>query len=241
MKNIKSFVISLAFTIVFIGIGWHAMGFETDTNDPNYINDWNNVLSDQIVEPLFDTYTFVNNIPTGIKVTSITSSSVDIDWDFVSGNRGYELSHRIKGTSDWSSVFSTLSNFTLSGLECNTTYEYLVRTDCGNNSYSEWASMETFTTETLLSNTPKGMAVTSITNSTVEIDWGFVSGNRGYELKHRIKGTSVWSSVTPTLSKFTITGLASSTTYEYLIRTNCGNNNYSEWTSTNTFVTKTQR
>ncbi len=84
--------------------------------------------------------------PTEPEVTEISSSSADIDWGDVSENSGYDLDYRKYGTSSWSHKYPTSSNYTLTGLESNTKYEYRIRTGCGSSNYSCWSVSNIFNT-----------------------------------------------------------------------------------------------
>ncbi|WP_338793341.1 T9SS type A sorting domain-containing protein [Bernardetia sp. MNP-M8] len=76
------------------------------------------------------------DIPTGTTENNITTSSADLDWNTISSANFYNLRHREQGTSSWIVDVPTSSNFSLTGLAANTTYEWQVRSDCGANESS---------------------------------------------------------------------------------------------------------
>lgn len=87
----------------------------------------------------------VCDTPTGTTENSITSSSAYLDWNTVSSANFYNVRHREQGTSSWTVDAPTSSNFTVTGLLPNTTYEWQVRSSCGGNT-SGYSSIRTFTT-----------------------------------------------------------------------------------------------
>ncbi|MFK7970640.1 MAG: fibronectin type III domain-containing protein [Bacteroidia bacterium] len=68
--------------------------------------------------------------------------------------------------------------------------------------------------------------VSGITGSSATLNWSAATGATNYDLRYRISGSPVWidiSNVTGTSR--TLTGLTSSTTYNWQIRTSCGATN----------------
>ena len=87
--------------------------------------------------------------PTALNVSSITGTSASLGWT----SQGTETAWDVEwGTTGFSQGLGTLvsavsSNpYTLSGLTPQTTYQFYVRADCGNNDLSPWVGPFTFTT-----------------------------------------------------------------------------------------------
>jgi len=175
--------------------------------------------------------------PTGLTATNITSSSAYIDWGYVSGSISYDLYFRKSGTSAWSDRHPSSSNYSLTGLECSTTYEYQVRTNCGSGNYSSWVAGSDFTTSACSCNDPSSLSVSSITDNSAYLDWGLVSGNSGYEVRYKPTTSSTWTNRTSNTSSYTASGLDCGTTYDWQVRTYCGGSNYSSWVAGSDFTT----
>lgn len=85
--------------------------------------------------------------PTNLQAVP-SSTSADLSWDPVASANSYRLKYRVQGTSVFSNtvtITAPTSSTTISGLTANTTYEWLIRSECtdANSSYS---SIQSFTT-----------------------------------------------------------------------------------------------
>ncbi len=85
------------------------------------------------------------NAPTGLAAGNITQNSATLSWNPVSGAANYTLDYKQQGSNTWTSVTTTATSHTLTGLVPNTTYEARVRAKCGSNN-SPYSSTISFTT-----------------------------------------------------------------------------------------------
>ncbi len=86
------------------------------------------------------------NVPTGLNVSNITSSSVTLSWNSVSGANDYDLRYRMAGAGTWTNVNDlTTTSYNLNGLNASTTYEWEIRADCGTTQ-SNYTAGSNFTT-----------------------------------------------------------------------------------------------
>jgi hypothetical protein len=111
----------------------------------------------------------------------------------------------------------------ISGLTAGTTYQYQVQTICsgGNSAYSSTA---TFTTSGASCGIPEVGLFTSKdkTANSCTVGWKSVSGNTGYNVQYRVRNSgSAWSTVSTTTNSKVLTGLSSSTWYEFQVQTIC--------------------
>src|SRR5574344_1273935 len=96
----------------------------------------------------------INNIPTCLRPTSIvstgnTSSSVSLAWTDALGS-AWEVAYGATGFNPDTAVVGLISNLTsdslvVTGLTAGTSYDFYVRTDCGNSDYSLWRGPVTST------------------------------------------------------------------------------------------------
>ncbi len=126
------------------------------------------------------------NTPSGLAAGSITSSSASISWGATAGAVSYNLQYKLGTATTWSTVNTTSTSYTLSGLTSGTPYNAQVRTVCGGGS-SAYSSAITFTTtttgggcsDTWESNNTSGTAktigvntdITAAIGSSTDIDW----------------------------------------------------------------------
>ena len=69
--------------------------------------------------------------------------------------------------------------------------------------------------------TPSGLTNSTIGTTTATISWGAVSGATSYTLQFKKSTATTWTSVSTTSASYNLTGLTSSTTYNWQVRTNC--------------------
>jgi len=179
-------------------------------------------------------------VPVSPHTDNITQTSAKLDWSQPTGGDDYESQWREVGSSVWIDESSTGSYENISGLTCNTNYEWRVRTICNNGGFSSWSSIITFTTNACTGGgcgVPVSPHTDNITQTSATLDWGQPSGGDDYESQWREVGSSVWIDESSTGSSEGISGLTCGTNYEWRVRTVCDNGGYSSWSSIITFTT----
>ncbi len=85
--------------------------------------------------------------PTGLSVSEITSSSVQLSW--TSDANAFNVQYKKAVDADWTDVNGTISDnpYTLVGLESNTAYQARIRTYCDATDQSDWTDAVSFTTD----------------------------------------------------------------------------------------------
>ena len=88
-------------------------------------------------------------VPQNMQTTNITATSANLNIgnSSVFGAVGYEFRYRVVGSTSWTTLYTTATAKDISGLTCNTNYEWQMRTDCGNGLYSSFTNIITFTTQ----------------------------------------------------------------------------------------------
>lgn len=169
------------------------------------------------------------NAPTNLVTNSITTTSAALSWTAATGGAGHTLQWRQASASTWTTVNNIAgTTYSLSGLTAGTTYQFQVRTECGTSS-STYSAPAGFSTTAVGCGIPAGMTATSITSSSAVLGWTVVSGAIGYDLQWRPASASTWATVTNvTGTSYTLPGLASSTGYQFQVRSVCstGSSNY---------------
>ncbi len=86
--------------------------------------------------------------PTNIEVSDITETEAEISWNLGNtGDNAWYLYYRISGSDDWDSILTIDNPHTLTDLNSSSSYEIMLRTDCGGGEISEESSIKTFRTE----------------------------------------------------------------------------------------------
>ncbi len=164
------------------------------------------------------------NTPVGLTTSSITSSSASLSWTTVSNAISYNADYRINGDTIWinAATATTSTTVNLTGLSSVTLYEWRVSTNCSAAS-SNYSSAQ-FTTSTIPScNAPTGLNASTITATGATVNWTAVSGALNYTVDYKLTSAGSWTNAASanTSTSYTLTGLTSSSTYDYRVMTNC--------------------
>ena len=170
------------------------------------------------------TYLDVNTIPyttTGMKCSSKTNVSVNLQWDKNIGASGYEL-QKYDG-SKWVTIKTFTSNentsFNVTGLKASTTFKFRLRAYKNFGSAKEYSAF-TYLDVNTIPYTTTGMKCSSKTNVSVNLQWNKNTSANGYVLE-RYNGKK-WITVKTFTSNantsFNVTGLKSSTTFKFRLR-----------------------
>ncbi|MDQ3016469.1 MAG: fibronectin type III domain-containing protein, partial [Bacteroidota bacterium] len=182
--------------------------------------------------------------PNWLNTSNVGQNTATWEWSAVAGAYSYSVQWRYPGGSwhDLSGGPWQVTWLNVGGLNACTTYEWRVRSNCSNYSYSSWSYVETFTTQCYSCSTPTWPTTSNIGETSATFSWDPVSGAVSYNVQTRlpngtwydIPGNPVYGTST------TVTGLNPNTTYQWRVRANCSNGNYSYWTSGTTFITQGQ-
>lgn len=177
-----------------------------------------------------------------------TSNDALIEWNAVPSTFNYQLKWREQGQGSFLNsayISHPTTNYTISGLTSSTTYEWLIRAICeiDGSISSDYSSIQTFTTNAGAScDTPTGLSASPAATSAT-LSWDAMGAASQYRLKYRVLGAGSFTNtviITAPTNSTNISGLSANTTYEWLIRTECGFGN-SAYTSIQTFSTLSSR
>ena len=179
--------------------------------------------------------------PSWLYASNITHNSATLGWDAVPGAYSYSVQYRPSGgawqdlnggsvTNDWVNIW---------GLEPGTSYEWRVRTNCSNWTYSSWSYTSWFTTLGYSCSTPSWLSTTNVTESTADFHWSTVWGAWSYSVQIR-QPNGMWVDVqgSPFLTNTAwVSGLIPGTTYQWRVRTDCEDGQHSYWSYAVSFTT----
>ncbi|MEP7165891.1 MAG: reprolysin-like metallopeptidase [Ferruginibacter sp.] len=181
--------------------------------------------------------------PTGLTTSSITTSGATVSWTAVSGAVSYDVDYKLTSSGTWTNAATaTASTSTaISGLTASTVYDWRVRTNCSGSS-STYTSSQFTTASVPVCNAPSGLASSGITTSGATVSWSAVSGAISYDVDYKLTSSGTWTNAATatTSTSVAISGLSSSTVYDWRVRTNCsfGSSGYSaaQFTTSAVFV-----
>lgn len=93
-----------------------------------------------------------NNIcfaPENPQISDVTANSAVITWTPGGSTTNWQVQYKKTIDADWSEpiMVNGTPSYTFSNLDATTTYQARVRTDCGNDNYSDWVDADNFTTD----------------------------------------------------------------------------------------------
>jgi hypothetical protein len=165
--------------------------------------------------------------PTALGSSDITASTARLSWGAVSGATNYIVQYKAASASNWITLNAvTTPSLNLSGLSANTAYNWQVKTDC--SSYSAMANFSTNNSTggggggTSVCNAPSSLSNGTASSSSVVLQWAAPAGASSYTVQFKRSSSSIWSTAGNTSStSYTLTGLLSSTTYNWRVKANC--------------------
>ncbi|MBI3188773.1 MAG: fibronectin type III domain-containing protein [Gammaproteobacteria bacterium] len=165
--------------------------------------------------------------PTGLSVTSYTSSSISLSWSDNSNNESSFLIERAIGSpnnfSQIGNVTTNVTSYTDMNLNASTTYYYQVRASnaYGNSAYSGMVQATTSAASQTLPAAPAGLSATALSASSIRLNWTDMATNEsGYRIERGLN-TNSYSQVAQIAANSTTytdsSGLQASTPYYYRV------------------------
>lgn len=185
-------------------------------------------------------------VPSGLAISSITSSSMISSWTASTATdifkyqiQRFNSSNTLLDTSD---VNAPTISKTYTGLTASTQYKFKIRAcDTSNNCSAYTSTYVTATTsaapapDTTVPSIPSGLAASNITSSTATLSWSAATDNvgvTGYEIS-----INNGAAIGVTGTSYSATGLASSTAHNFKVRAKDAAGNTSAYSSTFSFTT----
>ena len=176
-------------------------------------------------------------------VANIGPYTADLSWfNFQQTVQSWDLLYGEAGTFDTLSGGTSITNVTdtfyyMTGLSAGTMYQVYMKPYCSSET-GAWSLPRTFTTLAACP-TPINLTLMSHTAEEATISWMPGATESSWEVVCVPHGDPVYSG-TPTVvynSPYTISNLIDNTPYDVYVRAECGNGEYSYWTSAVTFTT----
>ncbi len=180
------------------------------------------------------------NAPTGLNNSNITATSATVAWAVVGNAISYQLEYKSNAASTWTIVNSSLAltSATISGLTAASIYQWRVKANCSAGLNSTYSNLEFTTLNPLGCAAPANTVTSAITTNSAIFSWNAVSGVSNYTVEYKLTSAASWIVLSAALTGTSITasGLQTSTSYDWRVKTNCSNGVISVY-STATFTT----
>jgi transposase-like protein len=161
---------------------------------------------------------------TGLAASAITNTSATISWSAVTSALNYDVDYKAAASGTWinAATATTSVSVNLSGLTQGTLYDWRVRANCSAGS-GAYAAAQFTTTSPVTCGTVTGLASSSITSSGATVSWSALSGANNYDVDYKAASSGTWINAVAgtTATSRAITGLTSSTLYDWRVRANC--------------------
>ena len=179
------------------------------------------------------------DIPTGLTVTGVTSTTVTVSWTAPTSDGGSPITGYMMekstvpitqmGVHEWNTNTPSVTTYTYTGLSPNTEYAFDVAT-VNAIGYSPPSARVTTTTSAAATapDIPTGLTVTGVTSTTVTVSWTAPTSDGGSPITGYMieKGEGsgpiqvvTWNTNAPSVFTYTYTGLSPNTSYTFDVAT----------------------
>ena len=162
--------------------------------------------------------------PSGLSTSGITATAATARWEPVSGATSYNVDYKPPTYSFWINIANATTSlqWSLYGMEANTTYEWRVSANCsgGTSSYT-YAQFTTLGTGSCAP--PGGLFTSNIQSSTATMNWSPVNGAFAYTVHYKPASSGTWivASSGTYSTAYNLYGLSAGTTYDWRVYSNC--------------------
>lgn len=159
--------------------------------------------------------------PTQLRVVSVTSSSVSLQWKASSDRKGSGVAGYDIFENGSAVASTTNTSFTVTGLAPSTTFQFAVRARDNAGNVSALSNTVSATTKapscSAYPATPAGLQATSVSSSTANLLWNAVTPPSGCTVTYNVyrDGTEIASGLTT--ATYNAGGLLPSTTYQFAV------------------------
>lgn len=160
--------------------------------------------------------------PSNIVVSSVTATSIGLNWDPVSGANSYSISYMPQGETTLRSFGNAAStSIVVVGLTATTIYNFQIT---ATNAYgsSEPGVINTIQTGAASSGSPPypptSLVVTQTGATSITLGWDMMSGATSYNISYQTLGAVSWTAYQSTsATTLVVNGLSLNTTYNFVV------------------------
>ena len=204
----------------------------------DYLNEWNESNESDQSEYMSITVTPKCDDIFPIYDSNPTTRSIKLSWDENANVSSTDIRYRKSGETVWTVVNNFTNGDILNGLEPCTLYEQQVLAHCPGDD-SNWSRTNGMKTKCEFPCLPPDERSERPNYESAGVYWGDLERVYLYEVRWRKSGTSSWLYDDNKGCCYDgIPNLIPGTLYEWQIRTECPDNEFSNWSSSRTFTTK---
>ncbi|MGK0390142.1 MAG: hypothetical protein ACI94Y_002893 [Maribacter sp.] len=170
------------------------------------------------------------NIPEPtVEMTDATTAL--FSWAAIPNATSYQVKYRLKNTTSWSTSGTTTTQRNVPNLTAKKYYQYKVRCQFTNGSWSDFSAVELFYTSAC--DVPTGVASIYLDNTRMRIRWDNNPSEIKAKVRYREVGTSTWYTQNSGDGNnyIYINNLTPNAEYQYRVRSNCDGNDWSEYSA----------
>ena len=146
--------------------------------------------------------------PINLSTSTVEAHSVILNCESDASN--FNVQYRTIPDGTWLTTTASSNSFTLTGLVPETTYEWKVQANCGNNDLSGWSDISTFTTG-IACFAPTNVTASNVTNNSAVINW--TGEAESYNLRYGVSVTKFFYDF-ESLEPFVVDEFLPCTTYD---------------------------
>ena len=151
------------------------------------------------------------------------SNNANVSWSTVPSATSYAVDYKLNTATTWTSFSTaqTAANANITGLVASSLYDWRVSATCPSGSTAPTAAQFT-TAAPATCNAPTGLTSTP-GSTTASLSWTAASGAVSYAVDYKLNTSGTWTSFSTAQAGTTasLTGLASSSLYDWRVTTNC--------------------
>jgi hypothetical protein len=175
---------------------------------------------------------------------TVAGTAITVTWPSVYGAGWFEFRYKESSSSTWINAGTLQGSITskqFTGLTPSTSYDFQIKSFCGQFSYGAWGP--TLTVSTIAASgcyAAPVLTASTVGATTGTVTWPVIAGSSYYEFRYRASGATIWttgSTISGSGTSKVFNNLTSNTTYEVQARTYCTTGGGSAWGTTTTFTT----
>jgi hypothetical protein len=163
-------------------------------------------------------------VPGNTRALYVYANSGTISWDGVSNASSYVLEYKASNSSVWSStIVNNTTIYTLTNLASSTSYDYRVKTNCGNitGAFADFKTFSTISTAATCT-TPISVSSSNVSSTSASVTWADMSNVLNYTLQYKTANATTWNVVSNIRTMgLNIVNLQPNTQYYYQLKSNC--------------------
>jgi len=168
--------------------------------------------------------------PNGLIALNPTHQSAEMSWDAMPGNSFEYVLDELSTDPAGAGMPIAANDYEATGLSPLTMYRFHLRTVCGNGTFSAWITTG-FTTHITPCPAASGITAEAITATAAQLSWDAQTGATFEYVLDETNADPTEAGTSTTDTTYAATDLAPLTEYFFHIRTNCGSENVSPWTT----------